>query len=117
VGSDILSPAKHRALDLDLAALVVTCVLCLLYDVDNRYHIYKSFVHVSTTTAATTTPPSGMRHVYTWSKAGDVNKKSVNRNLTKGLSLAICPGGAHEVRSRIEQDRVSRMGMMGGMGI
>jgi hypothetical protein len=43
-----------------------------------------------------------MRHVYTWSKAGDVNKKSVNRNLTKGLSLAICPGGAHEVRSRIE---------------
>jgi hypothetical protein len=39
----------------------------------------------------------GMRHVYTWGDATDVNKKTIMRNLAKGYSLALCPGGAHEV--------------------
>ena len=38
-----------------------------------------------------------MRHVYTWGQAADVNKKTITRNLNKGRSLALCPGGAHEV--------------------
>lgn len=40
-----------------------------------------------------------MRHVYTWGQASDVNKKTIMRNLAKGRSLALCPGGAHEVSS------------------
>ena len=39
-----------------------------------------------------------MRHIYTWGEASDVNKKTIMRNLSKGYSLALCPGGAHEVR-------------------
>lgn len=41
---------------------------------------------------------AGMRHIYAWGQAADVNKKSIMRNLAKGYSLAMCPGGAHEVR-------------------
>jgi hypothetical protein len=38
-----------------------------------------------------------MRHIYTWGQAADVSKKMIQRNLSKGHSLAMCPGGAHEV--------------------
>ena len=50
----------------------------------------------------------GMRHIYTWGEATDVNKKTIMRNLAKGYSLALCPGGAHEVRTQYNKTLITR---------
>lgn len=39
----------------------------------------------------------GMRHIYTWSRATSVDRKTINRLLEKKCSPTLCPGGAHEV--------------------
>lgn len=38
-----------------------------------------------------------MRHMYTWLRCGNVNKKSLVKALKEDHSIVICPGGAQEV--------------------
>eukprot|EP01038_Epipyxis_sp_PR26KG_P009728 gene9728-13093_t len=38
-----------------------------------------------------------MRHVYTWASAVSIDKKNIQRMLSKGISPCLCPGGVQEV--------------------
>lgn len=39
----------------------------------------------------------GMRHVYTWARATNIERKTMRKLLSTGQSVCICPGGAQEV--------------------
>jgi hypothetical protein len=39
----------------------------------------------------------GMRHIYSWARATNIERKTLHKLLKTGQTVCICPGGAHEV--------------------
>lgn len=67
--------------------------LCIFSDTIGHFPNHK--VRGCLTSACYSIP--GMKHIYTWADATDINKETIKRLINEGSTPTICPGGAHEV--------------------
>ncbi len=45
-----------------------------------------------------------MRHIYSWARATNIERKTMHKLLSTGQTVCICPGGAHEVTYMAQAD-------------